>query len=60
MQAANAWALQLYNKGTEHGLPMGQNFGLNLCYESLHNKWKNTLKIDREAAGKTMKGEYLP
>ena len=50
---------QLYNKGSEHGLPTSGELTQDVCFEALHNKWKNTLRDDRAAAGKTMKGERL-
>ena len=60
MQAGNQWAAELLSRGLKHGLPENSSqFTQEKCYEALHNKWKNCLKLDRKEAGLTMSGEQL-
>lgn len=56
MQAGNAWAKTLFEKGIDCGIPSNGAFTQAKCYQALRNRWKNCLKEDRQAAGKTTKG----
>ncbi|KAL3159439.1 hypothetical protein ABBQ38_009865 [Trebouxia sp. C0009 RCD-2024] len=55
-EAGNAWAKTLFEKGIDCGIPSNGAFTQAKCYQALRNRWKNCLKEDRQAAGKTTKG----